>query len=141
MYAGVLAVCVTAAYVAGKKTGMTEGVIATSDAYDFWARSFMYRDPLVRLDAVMLVPDGAKISQPNCHADEEAFMRLSRRPDATLNNDADASKVPGYWVARLPQSKSTRQPLGAAIVGCRKLAPSPPVRDLTNSWELPSTMN
>jgi hypothetical protein len=68
-------------------------------------------------------------------------MRLARRPDATLNNDADTSKIPGYWVARIPQSKCTLQPLGAAVVGCRKLAGAPPVRDLTNSWELPSTMN
>jgi hypothetical protein len=141
VYAGVLAVCVTGAYFAGKKTGTTEGVLATSKAYDFWAQSFMYRDPLVRLDAVLLVPDGAKISQPACRADEEGFMRLARRPDATLNNDADASKIPGYWVARIPQSKSTLQPLGAALVGCRKLAGAPPVRDLTNSWEFPSTMN
>lgn len=133
--------CAGLGYVSGKKQGHVEGIAAAARDYDFWAQSFMYRDPNVRLDAVLLVPDGARISRPRCTQDEEAFMQLARRPDKTLHNDAEIKSVPGFWVANLPQYENLSPALGAALVGCRKVKDPVVVTDLRKSWEFPSTMN
>lgn len=132
--------CAGLGYVSGKKQGRVEGTASTAREYDFWAQSFMYRDPNVRLDAVLLVPDGARISRPSCTEDEQAFIRLARRPDATLLNDADIEKESEYWLARIPQGKDSSPPLGAALVGCRKVKNAVEVKSLIKSWEFPSTL-
>lgn len=136
-----LACIVTAAlgFSIGESKGIDEGFAKSAKAYDFWAQSFLYRDPRVRLDAIMMVPAGAKVSQPKCHTDEEGFMLLHRRPERVMNTETVIRKIPGYWTVDFPSSDKTVEPLGAAQVGCRKLNERV-VTDLTKNWELPSNL-
>lgn len=129
------------AFKFGQSAGLATGFGMAAKQYDFWATAFMHREPDFRVDAVMLVPDGALITMPGCRQDEVASMRLFRRPEADQNNESNITRGPGYWRAHLPTLKTNTQPRGAAVTGCRKkdeAAQSP--TDLTESWRLPSNI-
>lgn len=127
-------------FVIGKNKGINEGYSSASDDYKLWSIGMLYRDPAVRRDAIMLVPDGARVQVPKCDADEALSAIAWRRPEQGYKGGASLKLDGDAVVVSVPHNGDSKQPEAAVVVGCEKKMERQKIRDLTKSWEFPSNL-
>jgi hypothetical protein len=129
----------TAGFVVGKNKGINDGYASASSDYNLWSVGMMNRDPSFRLDAIVLVPDRARVRVPKCDADEALSAIAWRRPEQGYKASASLKRDGDSIVVSIPRDSGSVESRAAVAVGCRKKV-EPQVKDLTKSWELPSNL-
>lgn len=126
-------------FMMGKSKGNPEGYESANKAYYSWAISMMHRDPNLRLDAIMLAPNGARIRVPKCDSDESLYGVPHRIPEVKYHESANLKLENDVLLLTIPTEGENTDAWAGVVVGCRKKNEIK-ITDLTKSWELPSTM-
>ncbi|MFZ6876322.1 hypothetical protein ACO0LF_30035 [Undibacterium sp. Di27W] len=130
----------TTGFLIGRNKGISEGFESASKAYNQWSVQLMRRDPNLRIDSILLVPNDAHVRVPQCDPDEKLSATPWRRPEKEYKDNASVKLIDGVIEINIPEPDRQGESRVAIIVGCRKKVPTEDVKDLTRSWEIPPNL-